>query len=801
MEDEKILQIGVMMGNVHTPHPKEVLRGLYAGAENKRVNLTLFLGAQGDIYDYWKDSSADSQSDENAFTTYNYQYNALYDYAHMADFDALIIAFGTLSMYMDSKHRRDFLNKFKDIPLIVIQEYNEMATFNYIIADNYSGMYDTVSHLIEEHGYKKILYLSGPKMNTDSSERLHGYFDAMNVHGLTVEADMIEYGDFSQSVDYLVEKLLDAHPDADAIAVANDEMALCVYRVCKERGIMIGRDIAVVGFDDIELASRLVPPLTTTRQDGFSMGRMAMKLACQGVSNDENKLYRLPVTMVKRASCGCTYVEASTAQSLAPFIEGLHSDTDPKFIAKVARAMTKLSLSAIHEKNSLDMCQAYFVGTISLLIEIADSELTRDTMHAFSKRYNELMRRNLYFDDHNEVDWGVFVEAVHRLIDDAIATTDDIDKIRYYHKLTEYTHRYIESMLIRTDTATIDTLTKHCWDASLVIQSLKENVSDHDAFFRIAMQQTKLQGALSSYIYLLKEPVVFYRDQDFKLPTSLTLISKYENDEITVYPYGKGQKISRHHGYSSMYPNTQGHNYVTFLLFSESEQYGLLVCEISADQVAGMQAVSMQISSGLSFLQMTIRENAVKQELYDTLKTLREKNKILSSVSSNDPMTGAYNRRGFTERFLELCRENDQADAQLLFCDLDHLKEINDVFGHNEGDFAIKSLSDILTTAIGDKGCVGRIGGDEFIAMVVMDDSSALDLQFAIKNELTKLNNKSNKPYYVECSLGCQSFSCSEDAQLDELVHQADARMYLQKATRRTTIRRDSENKNTYVLS
>lgn len=794
MKEEKVLQVGVMMGNVHTQHPKEVLRGLYAAAEDKRVNLTLFLGAQGDIFDYWKDTFSDSQSDEHALTTYNYQYNSLYDFAHMADLDVLIIAFGMLSMFINSEHRKDFLHKFKDIPLIIIQEYNETAPFNYVKADNYKGMYDEVSHLAKEHGYKKILYLSGPKINTNSAERLQGYLDAMKAHGLDVEPSMIEYGDYSQRVDYLVEKLLDANLNAEAIAVGNDEMAISVYRVCKKRSIMIGKDLAVVGFDDVEIAGQLVPPLTTIRQDGYEMGRMAMKLACDGVTNGVNKLHLLPVKMIQRASCGCNYAQASAFQSIAPLIEALRYGTASELVSRTAMEMTKLSLHAIHAKESEIMCLEYFAGLIELLAVIRNATLTPQTANTFSKQYNELMRKNLYFDDRKEVDWEIFTEAVKKLLDDAIATTDDISKIGYYYKLMESTHRYIESMLMRTDADKIEELTKQCWDAALVIQSLKANIADHDTFFRIAMQQTKRQGALSSYIYLMEEPIEYLKDDEYKLPSSLSLIGKYEGDEITVYPYEEAQKIDRDHGYSNMYPDSAGHNYVTFLLFSESEQYGILVCEISADQVAQMQAVSMQISSGLSFLQMNIRENAAKQELYDTLRTLSEKNKILNSVSSNDPMTGISNRRGFMERFIELCRENEGKEAQLFFFDLDHLKEINDVFGHSEGDFAIKSLATIIESTIGDRGCVGRIGGDEFVAMAMLSDADAKKLQSSIKDELDKLNDTSDKPFYVECSLGCKKFICSEDAQLDELVHQADELMYVQKANRRNTVRRDVNN-------
>lgn len=788
MKDDKILQVGVMMGNVHTQHPKEVLRGLYAAAKDKSVNLTLFLGAQGDIFDYWKDSFSELNSEVGDFVTYNYQYNSLYDYAHMADLDVIIIAFGMLSMFIDESHRQTFLDKFKNIPLIIIQEYNESAPYNYIKPDNYAGTYTEVSHLIEEHNYKKILYLSGPRANVNARERLNGYLDAMHNHGLDVEDKMLEYGDYSQKVDRLVERLLDSNPGVEAIAVGNDEMCISVYRVCKTRGIMVGKDIAIVGFDDIDIAGKLVPPLTTIRQDGFAMGRMAMQLACDGVSNTANKLHLLPTNMVKRASCGCNYAEESIAQTLSSIIARLDEDASEGVIGEIALEMTMLSLNTIHSPESMQLFRSFYTDFVKFLDLMKTVSFTEDAIDKHAIEYSELMLRSLYFDSNSDVDWNTFDETINTLVNHAIGQTTDINRLRFYHRITEDTHRYIKSMLIRNDSEKTDNLNRQCWNAALVIQNLKANVDNYNTFFSIAMQQVKEQGAKSAYLYLLEEPKVAYKDDEFELPEALSLVSKYEGEKITIYPFYEGTEISCDYGYTSVYPDSAGHNYVTFLLFSETEQYGLLVCEISHNQVAGMQAVAMQISSGLSFLQMTNRENTVKQELYDTLKVLSEKNKILDAVSSNDPMTGVYNRRGFMERFIEMSRESIGREANFMFCDLDHLKEVNDVFGHNEGDFAIKSLATIIENAVGDDGIVARIGGDEFVAIVRLSDDKVETLQQSIKEALSALNDSSGKSYYVECSIGCHSFVFTEDMQFDELVHKADEQMYIQKKSRRTTI-------------
>jgi DNA-binding LacI/PurR family transcriptional regulator len=74
----------------------------------------------------------------------------------------------------------------------------------------------------------------------------------------------------------------------EAIVSANDEMTISIYDVCRSRGLVPGRDIAVTGYDDVEFAQRMDPPLTTANQDGLDMGYRALKCAvslCKDPSN------------------------------------------------------------------------------------------------------------------------------------------------------------------------------------------------------------------------------------------------------------------------------------------------------------------------------------------------------------------------------------------------------------------------------------------------------------------------------------------------------------------------------------
>lgn len=789
-----VLQIGVLMGNVFTKHPMEVLRGLTVSSSQYNVNLTILPGAQGSIYDYWNND--EERNDNNLdFSSYNYQYNSLYDYANIAGLDAIIITYGTLMMFLSREEKSVFFKRFGDIPLVVLQEYNEHENYCYLIADNYKGMFEAVSHLIEVHDRKKIVFLGGPKMNTDASERMRGYYDAMRSNGLDVTADMFVYGDYSSNVDYLVEELFDKNPDADAIACANDEMAICAYRVCRKRGLVIGRDISIVGFDDVEIAATLNPPLTTARQDGFTMGRMALELAVKGIEEEDKKLHRMDVPLIIRGSCGCDYNGSDASEGSFALIDGLKHHREPEYIRRTAEVVARDSMDYRFTPASRTTMEEFFIELIYILNQIVDTVVSEADEREMRANFRAMLRTRLDFSVRDDVNWSEFSKYFHRLMTNLIENEKNYDKIFIFSRIMQRTHEHIEAMLIQTSLIEKDNNEKSYWNAAQVIQRLKERVRDEEAFMRIALQQVIAQGAKSAYLLINTRPILHNKGEESRCPDELRLVASSKGEEITIY--GKSKKdreaVTKAAGFTRFYPEESGHMYMCFLLFSENEQYGLLVAEITPEQLSGMHGVSMQLSNGLSIMRLTEKEDEAKKELKRTLRQVKDQNKILSTVSSSDPMTGVSNRRGFMEKVLELNRKHEGREAQLFFCDLDHLKQINDEFGHNAGDYAIKTIANVTQEILGDRGCLGRIGGDEFIAMVPCDEDEAKNLTINVKEALKRINKTSGKPYYIECSMGYKSFICTEDVVMDEVIKQADEVMYLDKARRRPSVRKENE--------
>jgi diguanylate cyclase (GGDEF)-like protein len=228
-----------------------------------------------------------------------------------------------------------------------------------------------------------------------------------------------------------------------------------------------------------------------------------------------------------------------------------------------------------------------------------------------------------------------------------------------------------------------------------------------------------------------------------------------------------------------------------YVLFSGEMQYGILVTDVPIADIPLAYLASMQISNSLRFYEMSLAQSRTRGKLEKLVEEINEKNEVLNFISGNDVMTGCLNRRGFMEAAVRINKENKGESAALIFLDLDHLKEINDSFGHKEGDFAITQVASVFRTAVSQSGIVGRIGGDEFVAMVLEKDRKTGEIIRFVREQNALFNERMEKTYYIEASMGVRRFVCSESLALSEVLDEADAALYRQKKERRKTIRRD----------
>jgi LacI family transcriptional regulator len=176
----------------------------------------------------------------------------------------------------------------------------------YVMSDNVGGARTATRHLVEL-GHVRIATITGLSNTKPAIDRLRGYREELLAHGLPYRTTYVRTGDFySASGDEQTHRLLALRRPPTAIFAASDEMAIGAVSAIHEAGLSVPRDVSVVGFDDIESASLLRPPLTTIRQNKTTLGRVAGEALIRLIEDEHAKPPRiaLAVELVERSSTG-----------------------------------------------------------------------------------------------------------------------------------------------------------------------------------------------------------------------------------------------------------------------------------------------------------------------------------------------------------------------------------------------------------------------------------------------------------------------------------------------------------------
>lgn len=156
----------------------------------------------------------------------------------------------------------------------------------------------------------------------------------------------------------------------------------------------------------------------------------------------------------------------------------------------------------------------------------------------------------------------------------------------------------------------------------------------------------------------------------------------------------------------------------------------------------------------------------------------------LRALANTDELTGLNNRRGFFTLAKQQLKLANRKKRKILMIsiDVDNLKEINDKFGHSEGDSALIETAKILKKTFRDADIIARIGGDEFVVLQMIDtDSSSKVVTSRLQKNLATHNIKKKHTYDLSVSFGLTQYNPESPCSISELLSQADKLMYRHK--------------------
>src|SRR5436190_543396 len=201
------------------------------------------------------------------------------------------------------------------LPCIAIDADLDGPRTGFVMSENRQGAALAVRHL-HELGHERIATVTGSLRTKPGADRLDGYREEIERLGLEARAEYVVDGDFYDESGYrATQQLLQLDEPPTALFAASDPMAAGAIRGASKLGVTVPRDLAVVGFDDIGLASLLQPQLTTVRQDMQALGEAAADGLGRLIEDQEAQPVRrlVPTKLVVRDSSGATERRGQTA--------------------------------------------------------------------------------------------------------------------------------------------------------------------------------------------------------------------------------------------------------------------------------------------------------------------------------------------------------------------------------------------------------------------------------------------------------------------------------------------------------
>lgn len=729
---DKKLTVGLLVDDSDNVFTTEIWRGASYAASKLDINLVVFFGGFIDNGNTIKKSK------------YEFQKNTAYGFAKTKDIDLLIISVS--SIVQGSKQLKElFVKEFQGVPIVTLNHKfgnNSLVTFN-----NEKGISDAVTSLIEELQCRKIGMIAGPYDNKGSDERLDAYCKTLKNHGIAIdERRIIHAQTFERGYPQYANELLDLNPDLDAIVCASDNLAFDVYQVLKERGIRIGEQIQVVGFDDVQEASKVNPPLATVRAEAAQLGYYALIDGVRSLSGEIPDEFETIINV--------DYIKRDSAAKIDFLEERLYRQI--------------ISYTNRDDSKIIEILMEYiFNNNHSIFVQDARKRVVNLVVFLVGLNNDELFEEKTYTQFSNLVQELIDIDSIEFIDLKRILKVIDIVSQRlsdYRNNLSiiHFNQRVLQIIGMHYNTI-LSERTRITYDEKHLVNVLSRNMlsvrNEYDNYKTIfeCLSQLNINNAR---LYLYEKPISSQPGEYMELPFKMVLKGSISDSHIYIPEWPVMVETNDIFSDNGLFDNCN--EYVVNSIYSGAIQYGIFICDLKYQEFIDLDFVSSQLGTAINTIDLVEK---------------------LDNLSKHDELTGLWNRRGFIDKVQSYMNKKR---AVLLFIDLDGLKIINDTYGHDGGDEAIVIGAKILKDAFEDYGIIGRIGGDEFAVFLPnQNENSFCEIEQLIKEKTIYHNTLTKRDFKVELSYGISLFDYNQQITVRELLDQADRQMYRHKRNKR----------------
>ena len=745
--------IGLLVSGITDSFTISVCRGVIKAAKKSGIKLVIFPAKYLDR-DLLKPNEL----------MYDYQYNTLFSCIKKENVDAILVAAGSIGFCSTTEKICKMLLKYNEIPCVLIA--SKMDGYISVNYDNSSGIREAMEYLINKLNCTKIGMIGGPDNNTDAFERKQAYLDTLKKNGIAFEERRFVEGRLTKYSYAAFEKFIEQNPDVEAVFCVNDDTAIGFYDALRTHNIQPGKQVMVFGYDNTLIGSRLKPALSSVLADLGKLGEETLKLAVRMLEGEAVESIVLPTKFIRRDSIRSQEeIAQETDNRLLDF-----SDIDISFDNMFYYYENEDSIDAIEEIRGI------FERLIKKITYICEE---KETGIEHQKEVMEILDVFLEHRALKNIDMENFVSYIEKVYKVVKSKNIGVSSEELRDIFAHVYRRIILTINEYYGEKTGTQYDNNCAIKLFVRDSMQFQKGNDESYLTLLKHLARFD-IKNAYIYLFEKPVQHLYQEEAVLPEKLYMKATLKNGDVqNINPINQETDISDI--FENKNINDDNIPKCLFPLYSNEMLYGVILCDMTETLYDNGDFLVNQISSAVKVIELLRTNDMIQKQLENSIESLKENNITLDSLSKIDPLTGIFNRRGFYDAVEDFLIRNKKYGNEMVaaYVDMNNLKIINDKYGHNDGDFAIKKIAELLTEIIGKNGIVGRIGGDEYAFIMLCEDENSIVRR--IYNKFAEYNQISDKVYNITVSVGTCKIERNSNMTLEDALAHADERLYEEK--------------------
>ena len=355
--DDRKRTIGLILEDISVDYSKEIIHSVrMAMAAYRDLRLVVLAG----IHDEEKD-----RNDANFW--YKTMHNSIYSFEEMLNLDGLILTLPNICGVSGEEFVDERYSKFAKVPKVFLS--TDVADSTTVRYDNEKGVREAVDYLVNVKGVTRLCMLGGRDDNGDAQARKQVFIKCLERSRLTYTEDMYEKTDMSIEAKAEAERLINRNPDTQAVFCVNDQVAIPLYEVLKERGLMPGKDVQVFGFDNTRFSGTMVPPLASIGAEGETLGQKAVELLLAKMDGRQVESVILPTRLYGKESLEYEMYEYTTQEML---------QVDSAFIYRMFEDCFYRYASESHDTDEVNLRRLFFEFISRMLQAMVSSSMTME---------------------------------------------------------------------------------------------------------------------------------------------------------------------------------------------------------------------------------------------------------------------------------------------------------------------------------------------------------------------------------------------------------------------------------------